>query len=164
MLCCVTYFDCLQNIHLASFLVYKVPVKICHKRFWILYHQRFLFVGGGDEMFNFRAMICCRVLQRGTKKDEKTYKLMLRCVWILGTGMRNTEAYNTFMDSSTIDTMCSVSGLWGRFPKTDRLTASYVISGFMCDVNEIFVLLGCCTLLNCSSMLMFQDIALVLWS
>jgi len=159
MLCCVTYFECPQNIHLSSFLVYKVHVKYVINDFEFCTIKDICL----DETFNFRAMICCCVLQGWTKKDEKMYKLMLRCVWILGTGTRNTEAYNTSTDSSTFYTMCSVSVLWGRFPKTDRLTSR----DFMLharDVNEIFIHLGCCTLLNSSSMLMFQDIALVLWS
>jgi hypothetical protein len=42
-----------------------------------------------------------------------------------------------------------------------QVTASCMISGFTCDMNAVFILLGCCKVLNSSSVLMFQDIALV---
>lgn len=147
MLCYDISFEYLQNIHLALFLVYKVHDKICLKWFWILYHKKKNF----DEMFNFRIMICC-VLQEWTKRDKKIYKLMFRCVWISGTGVRNIGAYEIFEVGITLYTVCSVSVLWGGFPKTDNkpllawFQASHVIwmqSSFFWAVAQCWIVVPC---------------------
>ena len=139
---CTKYTSC-------NFLVYKVHDKICLKWFWILYHQKcFFFL---DEIVNFRTMICC-VLQGWTKRDKKIYKLMFRHVWSLGTGLRSIGAYETFRAVITLYTVCSVSVLWGRFPKTDKwlllawFQASHVIwmqSSFFWAVAKCWIVVPC---------------------